>query len=194
MIVVLLAVVAFFALKMVNSGGDTKTLQVPQFIGLNYSKDIKGNSEYSDFSFQITEQEFTKSEAEDKNYSDGDVIDQNPRAKTTIDAGTTVSLTLASVVADEEETNTVSVPSLAGKSYEDAQSALRAKGLKAKRTEKTSERSGSRRRCRSRFYHYCDCIFRFGKHQQDGSESEGHDRRAGYCRFGKSWTVAGFRA
>lgn len=138
-IVVLLAVVAFFALKMVNSGGDTKTLQVPQFIGLNYSKDIKGNSEYSDFSFQITEQEFTKSEAEDKNYSDGDVIDQNPRAKTTIDAGTTVSLTLASVVADEEETNTVSVPSLAGKSYEDAQSALRAKGLKAKRTEKTSE-------------------------------------------------------
>lgn len=32
-----------------------------------------------------------------------------------------------------------SVPSLAGKSYEDAQSALRAKGLKAKRTEKTSE-------------------------------------------------------
>ena len=138
-IVVLLAVVAFFAMKMVNSGGDTKTLQVPQFIGLNYSKDIKGNSEYSDFSFQITEQEFTKSEAEDKNYSDGDVIDQNPRAKTTIDAGTTVSLTLASVVADEEETNTVSVPSLAGKSYEDAQSALRAKGLKAKRTEKTSE-------------------------------------------------------
>lgn len=48
---------------------------------MNYSKDIKGNSEYSDFSFQITEQEFTKSEAEDKNYSDGDVIDQNPARK-----------------------------------------------------------------------------------------------------------------
>ena len=138
-IVVLIAIVAAFAMKMMNGSSDTKTLEVPQFIGLNYSKDIKGNSDYSDFSFQITEQEFTQSEANDKNYSDGDVIDQDPRAKTTIDAGTKVSLTLASIVEDSEETTTVLVPSLAGKSYEEAQSALRAKGLKAKRTEKTSE-------------------------------------------------------
>lgn len=138
-IVVLIAIVAVFATKMMNGSTDTKTLQVPQFVGLNYSKDIKGNSDYSDFSFQITEQEFTQSEAEDKDYSDGDVIDQDPRANTTIDAGTKVSLTIASVVDDSEETTTVSVPSLAGKSYEEAQSALRAKGLKAKRTEKTSE-------------------------------------------------------
>lgn len=138
-IVVLIAIAALFAKNLMNGSNDTKTLQVPQFVGLNYSKDIKGNSDYSDFSFQITEQEFTQSEAETKNYSDGDVIDQDPRANTTIDAGTKVSLTLASVVEDSEETNTVSVPSLAGKSYEEAQSALRAKGLKAKRTEKTSE-------------------------------------------------------
>ena len=138
-VIVLIAIAALFAKNLMNGSNDTKTLEVPQFVGLNYSKDIKGNSDYSDFSFQITEQEFTQSEAENKNYSDGDVIDQDPRANTTIDVGTKVSLTLASVVEDSEETNTVSVPSLAGKSYEEAQSALRAKGLKAKRTEKTSE-------------------------------------------------------
>lgn len=138
-IIVLIAIAALFAKNLMTGSNDTKTLEVPQFVGLNYSKDIKGNSDYSDFSFQITEQEFTQSEAENKNYSDGDVIDQDPRANTTIDVGTKVSLTLASVVEDSEETNTVSVPSLAGKSYEEAQSALRAKGLKAKRTEKTSE-------------------------------------------------------
>ncbi len=138
-IVVLIAIAALFAKNLMNGSNDTKTLEVPQFVGLNYSKDIKGNSDYSDFSFQITEQKFTQSEAKNKNYSDGDVIDQDPRANTTIDVGTKVSLTLASVIEDSEETNTVSVPSLAGKSYEEAQSALRAKGLKAKRTEKTSE-------------------------------------------------------
>ena len=140
-IVVLIAVVAFFAMRMAgNSNNETQTLNVPQFVGLNYTKDIKGNKDYSDFNFQITEQEFTQDEADSKGYADGDVIDQNPRAKTTIDVGTEVALTLASVVDNtEEEPNTVSVPSLAGKSYEDAQSALRAKGLKAKRTEKTSE-------------------------------------------------------
>lgn len=139
-IVVLLAVVAFFAMRMVGNNNETQTLTVPQFVGLNYTKDIKGNKDYSDFNFQITEQEFSQDEADSKGYADGDVIDQNPRAKTTIDVGTEVALTLASVVDNaDEETNTVSVPSLAGKSYEDAQSALRAKGLKAKRTEKTSE-------------------------------------------------------
>lgn len=132
-IVALLAAIAYLASGLF--GGSDATIEVPQFVGLNYNDEIQGNSEYDSFNFKI------KAELLDdtSEYSDGEVMDQDPEAGEKVEEGAKITLTVAEVSSDPNETTLVPVPSIVGKSYEDAQSALRAAGLTPERTEQSSE-------------------------------------------------------
>lgn len=155
-IVILLAACAYLASanglfgggseNTVGSGNGTgeqqQLVHVPNFISLNYEKDIRDNAEYQDFTFDI--ERFEDSSGE---YEDGEIIDQSPRANTQVRPGTAVTLTVAAVVEPEEkdddtentQNQLISVPSVVGETYEGAQSILRARGLTAKRSDRSSE-------------------------------------------------------
>ncbi len=98
-----------------------------------YEDEVEGNSDYDAFDFKIEEYEDN-----DSNYEVGEIIDQDPTEGTQVASGSTITLTVAVEATDDAET-TVKVPSVVGKSYEDAQSALRARGLSASRKEQSSD-------------------------------------------------------
>ncbi|MCD8356349.1 MAG: Stk1 family PASTA domain-containing Ser/Thr kinase [Clostridia bacterium] len=134
-IVALLAAIAYMASGLLGSGDSDAIVVVPNFVGKNYVEEIQNNSDYEDFTFKIVEQEDTSGE-----YEDGEVIEQDPEEGTEVKEGTKITLTIADVNDGDTDVSTmVPVPSIIGKSYEDAQSALRAAGLTAKRTEQSSE-------------------------------------------------------
>lgn len=133
-IVALLAAVAYMASGLF--GGEKEMVSVPNFISLNYEEEVKDNGQYSDFTIRVTTHKDSSGE-----YEDGEIIDQDPQAETKVEKGSTVTLTVVSIEEDttDEESNTVTVPSVYGKTYEDAQSTLRARGLPATRTTKNSD-------------------------------------------------------
>lgn len=133
-IVALLAAVAYMASGLF--GGETETVSVPNFISLNYETDVKDNAQYSDFTFDVTTHSDSSGE-----YEDGEIIDQDPQAETQVEKGATITLTVVSVDEEDntDDSNTVAVPSIYGKTYEDAQSTLRARGLSATRTTQSSD-------------------------------------------------------
>lgn len=133
-IVALLAAVAYMASGLF--GGETETVSVPNFISLNYETDVKDNEQYSDFTFDVTTHSDSSGE-----YEDGEIIDQDPQAETQVEKGSTITLTVVSVDEEDntDDSNTVAVPSIYGKTYEDAQSTLRARGLSATRTTQSSD-------------------------------------------------------
>lgn len=134
-LVALLAVIVYLASGLFRGGNDA-TLEVPQFVGLNYSEDIQGNSEYDSFNIKV-QVELLENEDE---YTDGEVMEQDPVAGEMVEEGARITLTVAEISnGDPDEETLVSVPSIVGKSYEDAQSALRAAGLTPERTEQSSE-------------------------------------------------------
>lgn len=133
-IVALLAALAYMASALLGGGtGNTEMVTVPKFISLNYNDDVKGNSEYNSFQFNVV----TRSD-DSGEYTDGEIIDQDPKSGEQVETGTTVTLTVVSVPEDTSA-KTTEVPSVIGKTYEEAQSALRARGLSATRKEETSE-------------------------------------------------------
>lgn len=132
-IVALLAAIAYLASGLL--GGSDRIVAVPYFIGMNYAEDIQNNDAYDSFTFRIIEQQDTTG-----TYEDGEVIEQTPEADTEVKEGTQITLTVVDVDSENQEDETmVPVPSIIGKSYEDAQSALRAAGLNVNRTEQSSE-------------------------------------------------------
>ena len=132
-IVALLAAIAYLGSGLL--GGSDKMVSVPNFIGRNYAEEIKNNSEYDSFTFRIIEEQDTSGD-----YEDGEVMEQDPEADTEVKEGTRITLTIAEVDnGDTGDETMVAVPSIIGKSYENAQSALRAAGLNVSRTEQSSE-------------------------------------------------------
>ncbi|MGM9616059.1 Stk1 family PASTA domain-containing Ser/Thr kinase [Butyricicoccus sp.] len=133
-IVALLAAIAYLGSGLLGGGSD-EMVSVPNFIGMNYTEEIKNNSEYDSFTFRIIEEQDTSGD-----YEDGEVMEQDPEADTEVKEGTKITLTIAEVDnGDKGDETMVAVPSIIGKSYENAQSALRAAGLNVSRTEQSSE-------------------------------------------------------
>lgn len=133
-IVALLAAIAYLGSGLLGGGSD-KMVSVPNFIGMNYAEEIKNNSKYDSFTFRIIEEEDTSGD-----YEDGEVMEQDPEADTEVKEGSRITLTIAEVSDGNTGDETmVPVPSIIGKSYENAQSALRAAGLNVSRTEQSSE-------------------------------------------------------
>ena len=133
-IVALLAAIAYLGSGLLGGGSD-EMVPVPNFIGMNYTEEIKNNSEYDSFTFRIIEEQDTSGD-----YEDGEVMEQDPEADTEVKEGTRITLTIAEVDnGDKGDETMVAVPSIIGKSYENAQSALRAAGLNVSRTEQSSE-------------------------------------------------------
>lgn len=130
-ILVALIAAAAFGMKNVLGQQEVQQIEVPKLVGLIYSDDIEGNSDYDNFTFEVK----TKTVSEDDGYSDGEVIKQNPKKGTMVDPGSTIRLTVAAV----EESKTVTVPSVAGKSYDEAVSILEDVGLKVDREEQYSD-------------------------------------------------------
>ena len=133
-IVALLAAIAYLGSGLLGGSSD-KMVSVPNFIGMNYAEEIKNNSKYDSFTFRIIEEEDTSGD-----YEDGEVMEQDPEADTEVKEGSRITLTIAEVSDGNTGDETmVPVPSIIGKSYENAQSALRAAGLNVSRTEQSSE-------------------------------------------------------
>lgn len=130
-ILVALIAAAAFGMKNVLGQQEVQQIEVPKLVGLIYSDDIEGNSDYDNFTFEVK----TKTVSEDDGYSDGEVIKQNPKKGTMVEPGSTIRLTVAAV----EESKTVTVPSVAGKSYDEAVSLLEDVGLRVDREEQYSD-------------------------------------------------------
>ena len=140
-VVVLVVVISFLLKGMLggSTGGDeSELIAVPNLLTMNYDKDVVDNKDYDAFEFKIT-----KHADNSGNYEDGEIIDQDPTAGTKVKAGSTITLTVItteSSSSDSNESSTITVPSdLVGKTYEDAQSAVRAAGLNAVRSEQSSD-------------------------------------------------------
>lgn len=130
-VVAVLAALAYVASGLI--GGGSQLVEVPSFISLNYEEDVLNNSEYAAFKFDIE----TRSDSSG-DYEDGEIVDQNPLQGTQVEEGSTITLT---VIDTDEDTSgeLVKIPSVIGKTFEEAQSALRARGLSATRQEQSSD-------------------------------------------------------
>ena len=138
-VVVLIVVIGFLLKGMLGGTGssDSELVAVPNLLTMNYDDDVNGNSDYDAFTFKIT-----KHADSSGNYEDGEIIDQDPTAGTKVKVGSTITLTVITTESDDSSTSdeSVTVPSgLVGKTYEDAQSAVRAAGLTAVRSEQSSD-------------------------------------------------------
>lgn len=130
-IVALLAAIAYMASGLLGEGKEM--VEVPNFISLNYEEDVRNNSEYDAFHFSVKTRKDSSGD-----YEDGEIVDQNPLEGEQVEEGSTITLTVIAVEEDDSE-ELVKVPSVIGKTFEDAQSALRARGLSASRKEESSE-------------------------------------------------------
>lgn len=131
-IVALLAAIAYMASGLMGESSK-EMIEVPNFISLNYEEDVRNNSDYDAFRFDV---ETRKDSSGD--YEDGEIVDQDPLEGEQVEEGSTITLTVISVEENDSE-ELVKVPSVIGKTFEDAQSALRARGLTASRKEESSE-------------------------------------------------------
>lgn len=61
---------------------------VPNFIGLNYYEEVKNNSKYNRYNFEVIETETSE-------YDYGNIIDQNPKSGEKIDSDDKITLTVA---------------------------------------------------------------------------------------------------
>ena len=130
-IVGLLALAAYMATGLIGGSDNDTLVSVPDFISLNYEDDVKNNSDYDAFTLRI----ITRKDTDDE-YEDGEIIEQNPEAGTEVKEGSTITLT---VVTTDEETEMVKIPSVIGDTFEQAESALRERGLSAIKKEESSE-------------------------------------------------------
>ena len=98
------------------------TLVVPKFVGYNYETDIKDNSEYSDFRFEI-------STISNSAYANGTVFDQEPDNGQKVTRDNNV-IQLA-IIQNEQK---VVIPDVVGYGHELAVQTLKNKGLTVKLT------------------------------------------------------------
>ncbi len=132
-VVVVIIAIAYFVLS--GQFGKADLIEVPDLISLNYETEVKDNSQYSDFDLKVVTRKDTSG-----SYTDGEIIDQDPKGGTQAEKGSTIVLTVVTTTEDSDTDTMVTVPAgLAGKTYEEAQSALRARGLNAARKEEHSE-------------------------------------------------------
>lgn len=98
------------------AGGEK--IEVPNFVGLNYSEEIATNSKYADFTFKAVNTD----DYDSSKYKPGDVVEQNPEAGKKVRKGRTIILTIAGSMNTE-------VPNVTGLTLENAQRILREKGF-----------------------------------------------------------------
>ena len=110
-IIVIIAVIV--GILIFNSG----KIEVPNFVGLNYTEDIENNTEYTeDFKFE------TKLVA-DSDAAAGEVLSQDPKAETKVKKGSTITLEIAS------NDDNVLINGIIGKTQEEAEALLRQAGF-----------------------------------------------------------------
>ncbi|MBQ5994347.1 MAG: Stk1 family PASTA domain-containing Ser/Thr kinase [Clostridia bacterium] len=91
-------------------------IEVPNFIGKNYTEEIENNTEYEDFKFE------TKLVA-DSDATAGEVLNQDPPANTKVKKGSTITLEIAS------NDDNVLINGIIGKTAEEAENILRQSGF-----------------------------------------------------------------
>ncbi len=128
-IVALLGAIAYMASGLIGGGGEL--VRVPNLIGLNYEEDVRNNSEYEAFRFDVE----TRVDASGE-YEEGEIVDQDPQEGEQVEEGSTITLTVIKV---DEDAEMVRVPSVIGKTFEEAEAALNEQGLTASREEQSSE-------------------------------------------------------
>ncbi len=114
--------VLLIAVGFLFFGDDLKSVfsfskEVPQFVGMNYYNDIKGNSKYEKFEFEIVE-------TQSSGHEDGEVITQSPDAGDKIKGDDEIILTIA-VLQNESM-----MPDFENYDVFDAREKLNAMGLK----------------------------------------------------------------
>lgn len=96
---------------------NTHKIEVPNFVGMNYTEQIENNSAYTeDFVFE------TKLVA-DSSAQAGEVLSQDPQAKTKVKKGSTITLEIAS------NDDNVLINGIIGKTQEEAESILKQSGF-----------------------------------------------------------------
>ncbi len=113
LVIIAIAVGIFF-------GKNAKKVEVPNFVGLNYSKEIEGNALYTD-SFK-----FETQPVYDNTKEPGTVLEQNPEAKSKIRKGKVITLKIT--YTDDS----VMIDSVIGLSEEEAKSKLEKSGFTVK--------------------------------------------------------------
>ena len=114
----LIVIVAIFV--GVFLGRNAKKVEVPNFLGMNYNDEIMGNALYTD-NFVFETEPIYSAEAEP-----GEVLSQNPEAKTKIRKGKTIKLEIA------YNDDSVLISGVVGLSAEEAQAKLKASGFEVK--------------------------------------------------------------
>jgi len=114
----LIVIVAIFV--GVFLGRNAKKVEVPNFVGMNYNDEIMGNALYTD-NFVFETEAIYSADAEP-----GEVLSQNPEAKTKIRKGKTIKLEIA------YNDDSVLISGVVGLSAEEAQAKLKASGFEVK--------------------------------------------------------------
>lgn len=91
--------------------------EVPDFVGMNYYNEIKGNDKYEKFNIEIVQTQSSEHE-------DGEVIIQSPNAGEKIKSGDEITLTIAAIPTDNM------MPDFANSDIFDVREQLNALGLK----------------------------------------------------------------
>lgn len=102
-----------------TSSTTSDEIVLPNFVGMIYASDIEGNSEYADFTFEITYGNVPSKQP-------GEVLHQDPAAGINVKKGKTVSLTV------NGEAEQVVVEDVKGYKQQDAYDALKALNLSPK--------------------------------------------------------------
>lgn len=102
-----------------TSSTTSDEIVLPKFVGMIYASDIEGNSEYADFTFEITYGNVPSKQP-------GEVLHQDPAAGINVKKGKTVSLTV------NGEAEQVVVEDVKGYKQQDAYDALKALNLSPK--------------------------------------------------------------
>ncbi len=114
----LIVIVAIFV--GVFLGRNAKKVEVPNFVGMNYNDEIMGNALYTD-NFVFETESIYSADAEP-----GEVLSQNPEAKTKIRKGKTIKLEIA------YNDDSVLINDVVGLSAEEAQAKLKESGFEVK--------------------------------------------------------------
>lgn len=114
----LIVIVAIFV--GVFLGRNAKKVEVPDFVGMNYNDEIMGNALYTD-NFVFETVSVYSADAEP-----GEVLTQNPEAKTKIRKGKTIKLEIA------YNDDSVLISGIVGLSAEEAQAKLKSGGFEVK--------------------------------------------------------------
>lgn len=111
LIIALVGFGVYFVFDFISKSGDDKVeeVEMPLFEGMNYQKDVEGNSKYADFVFKVT---YIENEGKEP----GEILKQSPSEGLRVKKGQEVLLT---VNKGEGET-LVAVEDVAGKNQTDA--------------------------------------------------------------------------